>query len=116
MKVRVSKIRAGVTGDVARDTEMRNAACFMLLVFLCVLVVLLTATFPNHRQNCEMVVRSTQLRSEIAALYENNEARRKEIVALKSDPFYIEAVARQKYQLIKPGEMIIELETNPDSR
>ncbi len=98
------------------DTELRNAACFLLFVFLCVAVALLTTTFPNHRRNCELVAKSAQLRREITELCEDNEARRAQIEALKSDPFYMEAVARKKYKLIKAGETLIELTPSSDSR
>ena len=116
MKRSVRNNQADISDTAARDTEVRNAACFVLLVFLCVLVALLTATFPNHRRNCELVAKSTCLKSEISELCRNNEARRKEISALKNDPFYIEAVARRKYKLIKPGEMLIELESDSETR
>jgi cell division protein FtsB len=91
-----------------QDSEARDAACFLLLVGLCVVVALLTTTFPNHGKNRELTSQSVQLKEETEKLVERNERLRAEIVALRSDKFYIEAVARRKYKLIMPGETLVE--------
>ena len=96
------------------DAELRNAACFLLFVCLCVVVALLTTTFPNHRRNHKLVTRSAQLKVEKTTLRKANKRLRHEIEALETDPFYIEAVARNKYRLIRPGETLIEPAAGPD--
>jgi len=101
--------------DSSQDAQMRNAACFMLLVCLGVLVVLLTTTFPNHKKNRELIELSTTLRNDKVVLHERNEHLRREITALRTDPFYIEAVARKKYKMVRTGEVLIELAESQDS-
>lgn len=91
-----------------QETQMRNAACFFLFVCLCVAVMLFTSTFPNHRRNCELCTRSALLKKEKEALRSRNDFLKAEIIALKTDTFYIEAVAREKYDLVKNGETLIE--------
>lgn len=105
----------GTGRDSSQDAQMRNAVCFMLLVCLGVLIVLLTATLPNHSRNRELVELSATLRNNKVVLHERNERLRKEIKALRSDPFYIEAVARRKYKMVRAGEVLIELEGSQDS-
>jgi len=95
---------------------MRNAACFLLFVFLCVFIALFTSVFPNHKRNCELYEKGSVLRHEKDLIAKRNDYLRAEIIALQTDPFFIEAVARKKYNLIKNGELIIEEADKTDSR
>jgi len=102
--------------DGARDSELRDAACFLLLVGLCVLLAFVTTTFPNHRRNCELVGKVTDLKVESLDLHRCNKYLRAEIVALQTDARYVEAVARRKLKMIRNGETILELpgESQPE--
>lgn len=90
------------------DTQLRDTICFLFVVCLCVMVALFTTTFPNHRRNCELIAKSAALASKIDALTRRNAHLRTEIASLRSDPFYIEAVAREKLKLIRTGEVLVE--------
>jgi cell division protein FtsB len=79
-------------------------------------VVLFSATFPNHRRNCKLAAKMARLVHEKSALRVQNEHFRLEIEALRSDRFYIEAVARGKYKLVGPGEILIEPAETPESQ
>ena len=96
----------------ARD-ELSSTALFLLLVALGVFFVLLSATFPNHGRNCQLVATAAELKHGKEKLLEGNRHLLAEIEALRSDTFYIEAVARQRYRLVKPGEVLIEFEAAP---
>ncbi len=54
--------------------------------------------------------RKNAIEKEIASLREENARLRAYIEALKSDPYYIEKLAREEYGLSKPGEYIFEYE------
>jgi cell division protein FtsB len=100
----------------ARDSELRDAACFLLLVGLCVLLAFVTTTFPNHRRNCELVGKVSDLKEESLDLHQRNKYLRAEIVALQTDARYVEAVARRKLKMVRNGETILEVpgESRPE--
>lgn len=52
---------------------------------------------------------SKVLAEEIAALSEENELLRKEIKGLREDPFYIEKVAREELDLVRPNEVVYHI-------
>jgi cell division protein FtsB len=49
------------------------------------------------------------LKKSNAVLSEENEHIQKEIVALKSDPYAVEILARDKLNLVKPGETVYQI-------
>ncbi len=49
------------------------------------------------------------LEKQNAALALENSRIRKEIIALKSDPFAVEMIARDKLNLVKPGETVYQI-------
>ncbi len=95
--------------EAAQDSELRDAACFMLLVGLCVLLAFVTTTFPNHRRNCELVEKVAGLKDETLDLQQRNKHLRAEIVALNDDPRYVEAVTRRRLKMVRSGEVILEV-------
>jgi len=95
--------------NAAHDSELRDAACFLLLVGLCVLLGFVTTTFPNHRRNCELVDKVIELKDASLDLQQRNKFLRAEIVALSNDPRYVEAVARKRFKMVRSGEIIFEL-------
>jgi cell division protein FtsB len=48
------------------------------------------------------------LTKEIFALREENDALRREIKGLKEDPFFIEKVAREELDLVRPNEVVYQ--------
>lgn len=50
-----------------------------------------------------------EMRENNKALSEKNQKIRKEIVALKSNPLAIEKIAREKLNLVKPGETVYQI-------
>ena len=97
------------SGKAAQDSELRDAACFLLLVGLCALLGFVTTTFPNHRRNCELVDKVIELKEASLDLQQHNKFLRAEIVALNNDPRYVEAVARKRLKMVRNGEVIFEL-------
>lgn len=49
------------------------------------------------------------LKKSNSVLTEENERIQKEIVALKSDPYAVEVLARDKLNLVKPGETVYQI-------
>lgn len=90
------------------DTQLRDTLCFLFVVCLCVVVALFTTTFPNHRRNCELITKAAALETEIEMLTRRNEHLCAQIAGLTHDPLYIEALARRKHRLVRPGEVLVE--------
>ncbi|MGP0629567.1 FtsB family cell division protein [Nitrospina sp. 32_T5] len=49
-----------------------------------------------------------------ASLVQENKALQKEIEALKKDPLAVERVAREKLNLVRPGETVYQIVPHPD--
>jgi len=52
----------------------------------------------------------SQLRSDVAALEEQRGERAARVERLRSDPFEIEIVARERLGMLRPGERVLRLE------
>ena len=55
------------------------------------------------------------LKEEIAVLCEENESLRKEIKGLREDPFFIEKVAREELDLVRPNEVVYHIVPSDNS-
>ncbi len=52
------------------------------------------------------------LTEEVLALREENDSLRKEIKGLKEDPFFIEKVAREELNLVRPNEFVYHFDSS----
>jgi len=64
----------------------------------------------------KMKAASAQARQEVALLEIENQQLLHEIQLLKTDPFYVEAIARERLGLVKKGEIVYELYGAPATR
>lgn len=80
------------------------AAFFLLKLFLSLLLSDrgIFTLLDLHRTRHE-------LQQEIADLHEKNEALTGQVQALRSDPVYIEALARNQLGMVRPGEQVYRL-------
>ncbi|MGA1842636.1 MAG: FtsB family cell division protein [bacterium] len=77
------------------------------LLFLAVFFIFLTIFGKNGLlQVGDLKKVRLLLTEEIWALREENDALRKEIRGLKEDPFFIEKVAREELNLVRPNELV----------
>ena len=84
-------------------------------VGILVLVILAFTVFGDR--GLLNLVRYQKERQELVAqaqkLREENEALRAEIEHLKTDPSYIERLAREELGMVKPGELVIQFSDDP---
>ncbi|MGA1868828.1 MAG: FtsB family cell division protein [bacterium] len=79
---------------------------FFSFMFLCGEAGIITLARMERKRLC--------LRNEVIALHEHNEKLRKEITAIKKDPYYTERILREQLNLVKPNEVIYLFESEPD--
>jgi cell division protein FtsB len=85
------------------------------VMFVAVLLGGVTLVFLPQLQRRHALQQELRRLDEKIAVEENRERRlQAEIDALKSDPVYVERVARQKLNLVRPNETIFRFSPRPD--
>ncbi|MFH1421189.1 MAG: septum formation initiator family protein [Planctomycetota bacterium] len=85
----------------------RDDIAFIILVLLCAALVMIYVTVPNHNRNVRLFEKYHSLSENVKTLEKANGRIETEIKALKTDKYFIEAVARKKFLLLKQGESIV---------
>ena len=62
---------------------------------------------PTHHRNREIDSEIEQVRGELASLEQEHTALRREIEALRHDPFYVEYLLRTRFGYHRPGEIVL---------
>ncbi len=84
---------------------MPSTAWVALLLFCLFLLVFL----PKMSHVCALRERSENLGNELEGLKKKNDALREELYLLEKDPFYLEKVARDKFNKVKQGEIVYKV-------
>ena len=87
---------------------LNRVLIFVIIVALCIGGVI--ASIPIFKQYREQSEKITQLQKDLLRAKALNARRTREELLLKNDPAYLEIVARDRLDVMKPGEMIIHLE------
>jgi len=87
--------------------KLGDDGIFLFVVILCTLLVMVLVNFPNHRNNVRLFQTRQNLASSVSELQCQNALLEKEITALRTDRYYIEALARKKFLLVAPGETVV---------
>ncbi len=86
---------------------MRRPSTVILLALLAVLFAMLVAPRVMHVERLKD--RSRKLESEIAGLKRENDRLENELYLLRSDPVYLERVAREKFNKARQGEIVYKV-------
>jgi cell division protein FtsB len=84
-------------------------AAFAFLVLVCIVFLFI----PLARQSHAMQQKIAAFDAELQRLDAHEKKLREQIEALRGDAAYIERTAREKLNLIKPGETIFRFEQKP---
>lgn len=91
--------------------KLTKTQSFFLMVFALFFVMVLVAVF--HKDGIltvnEFREEQSKLVADNQALAQENRRLAEEIEELKSDPFAIEKIAREKLNLVRPGETVYQL-------
>jgi len=83
---------------------------FLLSLGFFLLLVLMAVFHENGILNAyQLEQKQFEIRQENETLRKNNAELRLEIISLKSDPYAIEKIAREKLKLIKPGDKVYHI-------
>lgn len=78
----------------------------LLFVFLAIILVIF---LPGYNKLQELKARNVRLKEEIEKLEQSNVDLKEEIVRIKTDPLYMEKVAREELGVVKEGEIIYKI-------
>ena len=84
----------------------KPATAVIFIVLLALFIVLLA---PRVLQNESLKARSENLENELNELKTENKKLELELRLLRSDPVYLEKVARQKFNKAKQGEIVYKV-------
>jgi len=89
-------------------SRFRQILALILAFFV---LLMLTALFHDEGifTTFKLQDQMTEMKKNNMALSEKNSKIRKEIEALKSNPLAIEKIAREKLNLVKPGETVYQI-------
>lgn len=87
---------------------LKRVQLFSILMIFVVGVTL--AFFPKIKERISLLNKQTQLQEKILLVEADIEAIRKKEIALKSNPLYIEKLARNKLGYSKPDEIIYKFD------
>lgn len=80
-------------------------ACFLVFLVLLGAAVLLLPVWRDYKSKEKELF---HLRAEIAKLKAERNARLEQIAALENTPGAVEKVAREKFNLVRPGDTVLE--------
>jgi cell division protein FtsB len=83
------------------------------LIVFAVIALIICAFMPELRKQKEQAARMEVLRAEIEKQKAALNQRTREVDLLKNDPGYVEVLARERLDLMKEGETIFRLDTQP---
>lgn len=93
-----------------RKEQSRRVKIYILLLCLALIALVYSFLFGNmgYIKYRELKKNEKRLLTEINQIARNNDSLKQEIDLLKKDQVYLEKYAREKFGLVKPGEMIFQ--------
>ena len=83
---------------------------FLLSLGFFLLLVLMAVFHENGILNAyQLEQKQFEIRQENETLRKNNAELRLEIISLKSDPYAIEKIARERFMMVRPGEKVFRV-------
>lgn len=99
--------------------ERKKKKRISLVVFLFIIALLCYNFFfadMGYLKYVELKHNEKKLIKEINEISAENELLKREIELLKKDPAYLEKYAREKFGLVKPGEMVFQFQSPENER
>ena len=97
--------------DIFKNKLKKIFLVVMILLSVCLVIYAFTPCVIEQKKLNKQIA---NLESEIDKVRESNEKLTKEIYSLKSDPLYIEKLARKELGLIRSGEVIYKLKPDKE--
>lgn len=104
--------RYALKTQLLKERKRKNRIFFIIFLFI---VAFLFYSFfladMGYLKYLELKHNEKKLIREIKEISAENELLKKEIELLKKDPSYLEKYAREKFGLVKPGEMVFQFQS-----
>ncbi len=92
-----------------KQLSLTQRIFFLSLTFFLLMIVVAVFHEDGILTVFEFEKELGQLKEQNASLARENQALREEIQALKTDPLAIEKIAREKLNLVKPGDTVYQI-------
>lgn len=96
---------------MAKDLDHRK----IFFIILVIAIVLIIIYLPGLSKFHELASKNKELSRKIKTLGKSNMKLYKEAVSLKTDPVYLEKVAREKMKIVRPNEVIYKIQPQESS-
>lgn len=94
----------------ARQFPLISPTAVFLMVILAMSALCVTATMRAGAEVNEASIRFQSISSDVEALRQTNSSLHKEVKRLKSDPRAIETAARARLGMLRPNEIVVNVE------
>jgi len=99
-----SPLQAQVRGEIKK-----RKLIFFTIVLIGIAYFLVSFIFGDSGliKYIEISKKKSKMEKEIVSIQNENEQLKRDIKAIKEEPFYTEKYAREEYGLVRPGEIVI---------
>ncbi len=112
-----SKPSSAISESARRKNEKSSFEYWLAWMLLLALFFIFLFIFGENGllQTGEMRKLNFTLTEEVKELLKENEYLKKEIKGLKEDPFYVEKVAREELDLVRPNEVVYHIVSSKEN-
>ncbi len=114
MKTKSQEAFALSDEDDRPDIWQRLSRVLVTVLFLLVMAVILSLFLPEVEKQREIDSELAELEGVRDAMRERRQKLAARLEWMKTEPEYLEAIARDRLDLFKPGELILRIERAPD--
>ncbi|MCE5194747.1 MAG: septum formation initiator family protein [Nitrospiraceae bacterium] len=98
-------LRKQVVSEIRKKRLITSIIFLLSFIYLMINLLFGDSGFIRYKQ---LINKKSSLENEIAALHKDTGQMKKQIVALKENPFYLEKHAREEFGLARPDEYIFQ--------
>ena len=105
----LSRELVGTRAEVRRRGGLVPSWVLFTMIMLATFALCVTVTMRTHAEMRGAGQKLEQINTDIDGLRNTNEALRRELLRLRSDPRAIEAAARTQLNMVRPNEIVVPL-------
>lgn len=106
----LSRELLGTRAEVRRRGGLIPSWVVFMMIMLATFALCMTVTMRTHAEMQSASERTARMRTDVETLHNSNEALRREVERLRSDPRAIESAARTRLNMVRANEIVIPVE------